>query len=170
MLLLKEGNLEINCILRLHTCVGPGYYCDGWVVRGLTHGAGDLFEPGQLSLAIPLWVGAVEYQFNWVPAKGKQHVWFICGWQVKLSRAISECFRLWGSWLSTNTDRHYSSLLSWEISCWSSVWEAIPASTSPRLPSFSLLKRLSVTCILLVMILPILECLHVNTAFASPSD
>ena len=42
-------------------------------------------HPGQLSLAIPLWVGAIEYQ----PKGGDvlqlgSMVWFVCRWQVKL--------------------------------------------------------------------------------------
>jgi len=49
-------------------------------------------HPGQLSLAIPSWVGAmstVAAKGRWRLAAGKwRQVWFVCGWQVKLCDPI----------------------------------------------------------------------------------
>jgi len=85
--------------------VGPSYYWDGWPCVGLIPGAGHLFRyvtshPGQLSLAIPSWIGTLSTSqravtsCGWGVKAGKVHLW-VAGktvWSSCYMLAICECF------------------------------------------------------------------------------
>ena len=88
------------------TYIGPGWYWDSWPCPGSLPGAGHLSRyitshPGQLSLAIPSWVGAMSARqrattlCGWGVKAGMVRVWVAgkTAWSPCYTRAISERFR-----------------------------------------------------------------------------
>ena len=112
------NNFKYNYLMLLHfkgltrwsrstklICAGPGWYWDGWPCPGFNSRFGKIYleyiasHPGQLSLAIPPWVGAMSTSqravmpFGWGVKAVK-----VCEW-VAGKTVWSRCYH--GPYLST---------------------------------------------------------------------